>query len=65
MIKMGKKQIQIEAKVKVQEDLMPVKDLAFPKVRRLLKKAQVQNDNHFCYITINTTHYLIFAVISP
>ena len=67
MIKMEEKQIQIEAKARVQEDLMPVKDLDFPKVLRLLKKVQVQNDKHFCNFTINASHHILFNIyyVSP
>jgi hypothetical protein len=52
MTKMAARQIQIEAKVKAQEDLMPAKGLVFQKLLKLLKRVQVQNDNYFYYFII-------------
>jgi hypothetical protein len=44
--------IQIEAKARAQEDSMLAKGLVFQKLRKLLKKVQVQNDNYFYYFII-------------
>jgi len=49
MTRMGVKQIQIEVKVKDQEDLMPAKDQAFLKLQKHQRRARVPSDRLYFY----------------